>query len=390
MERVEALPLLVRDGVIAVAVAAFEVVSLAVAHGQDDAGAAPAVAFVVLALSQLPLVVRRRAPVWCWALVGSGTAVYGMSSWQDPPVFAGALLAVYSVAAYASARAVVATGALTGCAIVVGAVGDPQPHDLNDVLLPLLGFSTAFLAGVVMAAHRRNLVLLAERAARAEGDRATALTRVRTEERLRIARELHDVTAHQVAVIAIHAEAGAAHTPEEATEARRAFATIADASRRALRDLRAAVGVLREESPAGRAPLPGLGDLGDLVDELRAAGVDARLEAPVPLPEVGDHIGLTIYRVVQEAVTNILKHAEAAHAVVRVVASGPAIVVDVVDDGRGLRPAADGDPGGTAKVEGGGHGLVGMRERVERCGGTLCVGSGERGVGVRVHATLWP
>lgn len=374
--------MIVRDGALAVTVAAFEVVSLAVALGQHDDASAPGAAFVLLAVTQLPLALRRRNPVWCWALVGLGTAVYGMSPWLDPPVFAGALLAVYSVAAHAPPKVAAVAGAATGVAILAGAVADPEPHDLNDVLLPILGYATAFLVGAVLATHRRNLVLLSERADRAERDRAAAIDRVRTDERLRIARELHDVTAHQVAVIAIHAEAGVAHTPDDATEARRAFATIADASRHALRDLRAAVGVLRDETETGRAPVPGLADLGVLVEELRAAGVDARLEAPDPLPDVVDHVGLTAYRVVQEAVTNILKHAGASHAVVRVTVAGPAIEIDVADDGRGLAAAA---PTGAD-----GFGLVGMRERMERCGGSIRVGPGDGGVGVRVRATLLP
>jgi len=377
----EGLPLLVRDGALALLVAAFEIVSLAVKAGDGDR-ATPTVAFVVLAVTQIPLAWRRQRPMVAWFLVGLGTAAYGLSSWTDPPVYVGALLAVYSAAAYASRPAVVVAGVATGSAVVVGALVDPAPHDLNDVLLPVLGYATAFLAGGVMAAHRRNLALLDERALRAEADRHRELEQARVEERLRIARELHDVTAHQVAVIAIHAEAGAATAPDDAADARLAFATIADAARRALGDLRAAVGVLRDVAPAALSPQPRASDVGELVDELRAAGIDARLEAHDPLPGLDDQVDLTVYRLVQEAVTNILKHAHARHVDVRLSVDGAAVQVEITDDGRGLEGSRTGDAAPD------GHGLLGMRERVESCGGTLKVDPGPGGVGVSVWARL--
>jgi signal transduction histidine kinase len=377
--RIQALPVEVRDGALAFAIAVFEVVSLAVAVNDADDGHAPAAAYVLLAATQIPLAFRRRAPVPVWLLVGAGTAAYGMTSWTDPPVFAGALLAIYSVATYARPRVAMGAAIATGILIVLSAVFDPQPHDLNDALVPLLGSATAWLAGFVMMSHRRNTVLLEERAARAEADRLAIADRMVADERMRIARELHDITAHHVAVIAVHAEAGASVLPNRPEDAERAFATIGDSARRALQDLRQTLGLLRADNGVESAPQPGIADIEMLVRELRDAGVDTTLDCSGDYSQIDDQVDLATFRIAQEAVTNILKHSGARNATLRVTKTSGLLELEVVDDGRGLPAAATPTTG---------NGFVGMQERVASCGGSLYVTTAPGGGGVRLLAQL--
>jgi signal transduction histidine kinase len=378
VQRARAVPVIVQDAVLAALVTVFELVSLAVAVNAHDGLHTPPIAFVLLGVSQLPLVVRRRHPELTWFLVGVGTAIYGLAPWVDPPVFAGALLAIYSVAAHAATRTATWTVVLTLVAVVAVWPLDPQPHDLNDVLLPLLGLSTAWLIGYAAASQRRNTRLLEERAERVERDRAAQAVQMLADERMRIARELHDMTAHHVAVIAVHAEAGQS-VVRDPDESERAFATIGRAARDALHDLRRTLGVLRTDAPAGREPLPGIADIETLVTELSDAGVSADLELCGDGSRVDDDVELAAYRIVQEAMTNVLKHASARHVVVRVRKDADAVDVEVVDDGSGALG------GGALDV---GHGIVGMRERAASCHGILEIGPRDDGPGFRVHARL--
>jgi signal transduction histidine kinase len=190
------------------------------------------------------------------------------------------------------------------------------------------------------------------------------------DERLRIARELHDVVAHNLSLIAVQA-GNAAHvrSPEHAYEA---LQVISETSRAALTEMRGLLGVLRAD--ADLAPSPGLGGLADLADRASLAGVrvtlDVRGDAVVP-----EGAGLSVYRIVQEALTNVVKHAAPAACTVLVEVTPEAVRVDVADDGPGVREL------------GVGHGLIGMRERVAVYGGTFSAGPGESG-GFRVVAEL--
>jgi signal transduction histidine kinase len=203
------------------------------------------------------------------------------------------------------------------------------------------------------------------------------------EERLRLARELHDVVAHSISVIAVQSGVGAHVANTQPEEAAKALATIEATSRAALTELRRLLGVLRQEGePEGSlAPVPGLADLDALLAEVAKAGLGVRLRVegtPSPLPAGVD---LSAYRIVQEALTNVVKHAGPARAQVVVGYGDHEVTVEVVDDGRGVA-APTGD--GRARV---GHGLIGMRERVAAFGGDLEVGPGPDG-GFRVAARL--
>jgi signal transduction histidine kinase len=203
------------------------------------------------------------------------------------------------------------------------------------------------------------------------------------EERLRLARELHDVVAHAISVIAVQSGVGAHVAKTQPEEAAKALAAIEVTSRAALIELRRLLGVLRQEGePEGSlAPVPGLADLDALLAEVAKAGLGVRLRVegtPSPLPAGVD---LSAYRIVQEALTNVVKHAGPARAQVVVGYRDHDVTVEVTDDGRGVT-APTGD--GRARV---GHGLIGMRERVQVFGGDLEAGP-RPGGGFRVAARL--
>jgi len=239
---------------------------------------------------------------------------------------------------------------------------------------------TIAIAGVYVHTRRRYLASLEERAERAERERDQQAVIAAAAERARIARELHDVVAHNVSVMVVQADgAGYAldHDPEQAREA---LKTISATGRRALAEMRRLVGVLREDAgPAEEyAPQPGLAQLEDLIERVRSSGLRVELAVtgvPRNLPE-GEQ--LVIYRIVQEALTNAIKHGgPAVSATVEVTYQAGEIVVRVVDDGRGAAA-----PPGI-----GGHGLIGMRERVAMYGGAVEAGP-RSGGGFQVTARL--
>ncbi|MFI6810933.1 sensor histidine kinase [Nonomuraea sp. NPDC050328] len=235
---------------------------------------------------------------------------------------------------------------------------------------------TVFLAGLYSRTRRRYVEGLEERAERAERERDQRAKMAAAAERTRIARELHDVVAHNVSVIVVQADGAAYALDSDPELARRAVRTISKTGRDALAEMRRLVGVLRQdESGPDYLPQPGLAQLDDLV---RGAGLPVELRvsgAPAELPE-GEQ--LTVYRIVQEALTNALKHGgPGVSAVVELDYTGPELLLRVTDNGRGAaaRPAP------------GGHGLVGMRERAGMYGGAVTTGP-RAGGGYEVAARL--
>jgi signal transduction histidine kinase len=224
---------------------------------------------------------------------------------------------------------------------------------------------------------------LEERTAELEQAREELARRAVVEERLRLARELHDVVAHAMSVIAVQSGVGAHVASTKPEEVGKALAAIEATSRAALTELRRLLGVLRHdnEPQASLTPVPGLANLDSLLAELGKAGLAVRLwveGTPLQLPAGVD---LSAYRIVQEALTNVVKHAGPARAQVVVGYRDQEVTVEVIDDGRGAVP-----PAGDGRV-GTGHGLIGMRERVAAFGGDLQVGP-RPGGGFRVAARL--
>jgi signal transduction histidine kinase len=363
------------------AVAAFLVTTFVVdapgdALGTRAIGDVPVPALLVFAVASAALYWRRRAPLVVlgvalisWAVtLGSGYADLGGVT----------IIALYSAGRYASDDRWGPVGVAAAIVVVnVDGLTDPAP------------WGEAVFGGVVMFVAwyvGRRLRLRAERSAQLLRDQAAEARRIVTEERARIARELHDVVAHRVSLMTVQAGAAKAVAAEDPEGAREAMGAVEEAGRQALDELRHLLGVLRPETdPDGLGPQPSLADLPRLVEQVRTAGLDVSvtmdgLRAPLPA-----RVELSLYRIVQEALTNVLKHAgPRARAEVHLRGDRNAITVEVLDDGHGV--AAPPVPG--ASHEGrAGHGLVGMRERAQLLGGRIDAGP-RAGGGFRVVARL--
>jgi signal transduction histidine kinase len=338
-------------------------------------------AYVLALLHTLPLAARRRFPGTVLALcVASGLAVAALGV---PPIVLGLaiLVAVYSVAAYGDrwvSLAGLAAAELGSAAVQL----TPGRFQTPTVVSNALVIGAAWLLGHFVGVRRAYTARL-EQTAELERTRAEQARQAVAEERLRLARELHDVVAHSISVIAVQSGVGAHVAKTQPEEAAKALEAIEATSRAALIELRRLLGVLRQEgeSQGDLAPVPGLADLDGLLAEVAKAGLGVRLRVegtPSPLPAGVD---LSAYRIVQEALTNVVKHAGPARAQVTIRYRDQEVMVEVTDDGRGVTAPTS---NGRARV---GHGLIGMRERVQVFGGDLEVGPGPVG-GFRVVARL--
>jgi signal transduction histidine kinase len=342
-----------------------------------------AVGYALVLLHTLPLAARRRFPGTVLALcVASGLAIGALFL---PPEFLGLaiLVAVYSVAAYGSrwvalAGLAAAELGLAAVQLIQGRFGEPAAWVQFALII-----GAAWLLGYFVGDRHVYAARLEERTAELEQAREELARRAVAEERLRLARELHDVVAHSMSVIAVQSGVGAHVAESRPEEVGKALAAIEATSRATLEELRRLLGVLRQDSEpqASLAPVPGLADLDSLLAEVGKAGLAVRLRVegtPSPLPAGVD---LSAYRIVQEALTNVVKHAGPAHAQVTIGYRDQDVTVEVTDDGRGAAALAGDGRGGT------GHGLVGMRERVAAFGGDLETGP-RPGGGFRVAARL--
>jgi signal transduction histidine kinase len=321
----------------------------------------------LLAIQLVPLIWRRRAPLVTFAITTAATFAYAIAPLPDPPLMFAALLSFYTVAAHTPRRVSLTCAALV---VFVGApfalvVGDES--DAADVAVGYFAGITAWALGDAMRAQRERAAWLEERR-RDEASRAAA------DERARIARELHDVVAHHVSVIAVQAEAAQAVFTTRPDRAQQAMADVATTARRALVELRRLLTVLRTEG--GSEPQPDLGSLDELVEAVRGAGLEVRVEERGDARPLDAVVGLTAYRIVQESLTNVIKHAAARRADVQLDYADRSLIVTVSDDGTAVAPPGNG-----------GHGLVGMRERVAVLGGSLDAGPRASG-GFSVRATL--
>ncbi len=379
------------DGVLAVAAASL---STSLSRSELSLSGLPrsvvALGYALVLLHTLPLAARRRFPRAVLATsVGSGLAV---AAFGLPPVVLGPaiLVPVYTVAAYCDRRTSL-TG-LAAAAVALAAVQlTPGRTDAQTWVGNTLVLAAAWLLGRFVGDRRTYAARLEERTAELEQAREELARRAVVEERLRIARELHDVVAHAISVIAVQAGVGAHVATQQPEEAHKALAAVEATSRTALNELRRLLGVLRQGDQDGEphdslAPVPGLAALDALVAQVGEAGLAVRLRVEGTRPQVPPGVDLSAYRIVQEALTNVLKHAGPARAQVVVCYGEREVTVEVSDDGRG---AAAGDAAGGVAADraGTGHGLVGVRERVALFGGDLEVGS-RPGGGFRVAARL--
>ena len=333
-------------------------------------------------LHTLPLAARRRFPGAVLALIlASGLAFAALGL---PPDILGIaiLVAVYSVAAYGSRW--VSLAGLAAAELGLAAVQlTPGRTGVGTLVHNLGGVAAAWLLGQFAHNYRAYAARLEERTAELERAREELARRAVVEERLRLARELHDVVAHAMSVIAVQSGVGAHVANTQPKEAAKALAAIEATSRAALEELRRLLGVLRQaDEPQGDlAPVPGLADLEGLLAEVAKAGLAVKLQVNGTRPPLPAGVDLSAYRIVQEALTNVVKHAGPAHAQVVVGYRDQDITVEVTDDGRGAVTSVSDGRVGT------GHGLIGMRERVQAFGGDLEAGP-RPGGGFRVAARL--
>jgi signal transduction histidine kinase len=343
---------------------------------RDDAARAPhaptwfAVAAVMLVV--LPLLGRRRwpfeAPAAVWLLAAAVSFVDGRLV-----QFAAGVAAVGWAAAFLLGRLQDARQARLGLAVVlVGAAiivfNDPNHAPGDFVFIPAL-FGIAWVAGSALRQREAQAAAAEARAAIAEREREAAARVAVAEERARIARELHDVVAHAVSVMVLQVGAVRHGLPDGLVRDRTALQGVEETGRGALAEMRRLVGAMRRDGDqVDLAPQPGLGSLDGLLDEVRRAGLPVRLRVDgeaFPLPPTLD---LSAYRIVQEGLTNALKHAHARQADVVVTYDPGELRIDVRDDGRG-----------SAAGDGLGHGLLGIQERVKIYGGDMSAGAGPGG-----------
>ncbi len=371
--------LVVVDAVVAVAAFGLSAAALAAADPVSAGVREPDVAaYALVAIYTASPIVRRRMPV---AAVFSGLAsgvAYAAAKYPVAltPVV---LLSIYTAAAVLApqrARLLLAAAVVFG---VVGATASPGPTDVG---VPALIVS-AWLLGNYVGSRRRYTAELEAKNRLLEEARIDLADRAVTEERLRIARELHDVVAHTMSVVAVHAGTGRMVADQDPAAARQALATIETTIRSALVEMRRMLGVLRSsgsDEPGTLTPAPGLGDLDALVADVVRSGVTVEVRVEGDRTDVPAGVDLAAYRIVQEALTNVIKHAGRVRVSVAVRYADDAVTVVVDDEGRAGHQA---QPVPVAT----GHGLAGMRERVAMYHGDLDVGPGPIG-GFHVAARL--
>jgi signal transduction histidine kinase len=326
-------------------------------------GEVPLPALLVFAVASAALYWRRCAPLIvvavalvAWAsTIGSGYADLGGV----------AIIALYSAGRYATNDRWAHLGVGAAIAVIlVDNLTDPAPW--GEAVFGAVVLFVAWYVG-------RRVQLREQRAAQLRRERAAEARRIVIEERTRIARELHDVVAHRVSLMTVQAGAAKAVAAEDPEGALRAMGAVEEAGRQALDELRHLLGVLRPEADLdGLGPQPGLADLPRLIEQTRGAGLDVSLATDGVAAGLPARVDLFAYRIVQEALTNVLKHAgPGARAEVRLGTDRRGIVIEVLDDGHGatVLPGPDPDDAGAR-----GHGVVGMRERARLLGGTLDAG----------------
>ncbi|MFC8537350.1 sensor histidine kinase [Streptomyces sp. NPDC057249] len=354
----------------------------------DQYGVGRAVATTLAVTQAGPLLLMVHRPLWAWWIVfpadiagalvilGQPAREYDVWPWPPAPLFA-CLFLLLALALRRSRRVLVAVWLATGAASLLLHLVRADRSDGTALLLPLCA-AVVLVIGAAVRERRVAQRRLAEQETVNEAERAR---RTLLEERTRIARELHDVVAHHMSVITVQADSAPYRLPELSDEAREEFGTIAASARESLAEMRRLLVVLRGDGAEGeRTPQPGIGRLQQLVEATVRAGLPAELSLAADLGDVPSAVDLSAYRIVQEALANVVRHAPGARTRVSVTSEGGQLTVLVVND-----PPEQ--PVSPLETAGTGHGLVGMRERVRLTGGSLDAGPLPDG-GFRVAARL--
>ncbi|MEY2590338.1 MAG: hypothetical protein QOJ67_2322 [Acidimicrobiaceae bacterium] len=372
LERVRSAPPLLVDGGLAAVAFATVLTSAALTASLPHEHELPAWAVLLLFVQCAVLVFRRRWPFAVTLVAGAAAGIYGVAPLPDPVAPLGVLIAYGS---YVAQRPRPQSIALTAAGIVGAFAGTwiAGDSDALDYFAAIAFVAFAALLGELARTRRAYIDQLEARADQLERERDVEAAAAVAQERIRIARELHDVVAHHVSVMVVQAEA-VGSTAADPT----ALDAIATTGREALTELRHMVGVLRDERDRSPVePQPGIADLSRLAEQVRSAGLPVALRVEGEPRSVAAGVDLSAYRIVQEALTNTLKHAGTARADVAVRWCPDAVELVVADDGRGV----------TSANGGAGHGLVGIGERVALFGGSFEAGP-EPGGGFTVTARL--
>jgi signal transduction histidine kinase len=398
-----------QDLALALALTAYSVGSLIPVTSQLNL---PVAAYVLVVLQALPLTWRRRWPVPVLFAIGIPSQLYNFLGIPYGGVPFGPMIAFYTVMERSSTR----TRWIICVLAVVGLVNVqflPYHNGPYSFVTGLLEFGVAGIAGVLSRTHRAYTRAVEARAEQAETERERQVALAAAQERARIARELHDVVAHHVSLMAVQSEAAASLLPDRPVEAGRSVQIIGDTAREALTELRRLLGVLRAppDPDAARqlatAPSPSIGDLDEVLVQVRQAGIAVNLRVEGSPSKLTPGVDLAAYRIVQEALTNTVRHSGAAAAAVTVSYEPGYVTVSVTDTGHGphaqvavtigqqaeptpiaARNGTNGNSFGNERLAGSsGFGLAGIAERVASCGGSLTVGPRQAG-GFAVTARL--
>lgn len=394
------MPALAQDAVLGLFVAAMQVQG-SVTKPQD-VGSRPLtdlgyLGFVLLVASGLVLAVRRRWPVPVFVTTAAVSVAYYTIGFSDGPGWIGLFVALYTLTAYGDGRRslTLAGVGIAGLATVwLVAAADIEPTAaIGWVFFRIAASIMAAALGESVRSRRAVATEALERARQAERTREEEARSRVDAERLRIAREVHDTVAHAIAIVNVQAGVTAYLLDKRPERAREALVTIEQTSAQALHEMRAVLGVLRD-SENGRVPHPGLGQVNELTAMAREAGLDVKLDvasSTTPLPSAVDH---TVYRILQESITNVIRHVGPTRVTVALDYGTDALEVRVTDDGGrgaggddtvGARPRAGAADGRSATEPG--RGIVGMRERCGLLGGELSAGPRPCG-GFEVRARL--
>ncbi|WUC83912.1 histidine kinase [Streptomyces sp. NBC_00536] len=337
--------------------------------------------YAMTTLGVLPLIWRRRAPVTVLvAILAVGGAYKLAVDGPGQPIPYAGLIAFYTVALLCTARVRLAVGALTVLAVAVS-VGRGT-GTARELLFTLFVSGAAYALGRLQHTRQAYTAAVEDRAAQLERANRIEAEQAAARERARIAREMHDILSHAVSIMIVQAEAGPVAVRRAPERAEAAFEAIAETGRDAMTQLRTMLGVLRTDDTSPRRPQPGIEELADLLDRVRGSGLEVAYERTGEVRALPAALEATVHRVVQEALTNVVKHAGATRVTVTLEYGPRALGVTVTDDGRG--PAT----GAATRAAGGGHGLIGIRERAAAHGGTAESGPAPGGRGFRLRVSL--
>ncbi len=377
---------LAADTVFAIAVGALSVLGYAAAEVSGSETQQDLVGLLLIAAQTTGLAFRRTAPLRSFVAVITATVLFWIADYPTNfDIFS--LLAVYAAIAHGGEdrrRVWTTVGSLVLLLTSIAIAGVLSPGEDLPVAA-VFGIAaihlTSGVAGEIVFERRQRLAALEQRAVRAESERELLARQAVLDERARIARDLHDIVAHGMSVMVVQAGAARRVVATQPDRAAQALEHIQETGRQALSEMRRMLGVLRnDDDAAALAPQPTIGDLDDVVQNCVEAGIPAEIIIEGSSPQTAAGIEMTGYRIVQEALTNVIKHAGvSAHAAIRVTYLPDRLRVEVTDDGDGATSRQ--------LSETTGHGLIGMRERVELYGGSFHAGP-RPGGGFRVAATI--